>query len=104
MPQHDSHHAALTAKLILDKAVSLHTGCQQLHVLLQRLGVDHFPAITAVGSNADFKQPPFRRAGSKEERAKTAEEYSAYTRIQEDVFAECRMLIQKLGAPNLHLN
>ena len=101
MPQYDAHHAVLTANLILDKAVSLHAGCQQLKVLLQRLGVDHeqsYAAITTVNSKTTFRPPLIlSKYGNKKARAKKAEEMSAYLRIQDDVFAECRALVHKFG-------
>jgi hypothetical protein len=102
MPEYDAHHAVLTANLILDKAVWLHAGCQQLRVLLQRLDVDHqsYSAIATVSSKTTFRPPLFLlKLGNKEARAKKAEEMSAYLRIQDDVFAECRTLVQKFGKP-----
>jgi hypothetical protein len=56
MPEHDVHHAVLTANLILDQTVSLHTGCQQLKTLLHRHGVDQesYSAITEVSSKSTF--------------------------------------------------
>ena len=100
MSQYDAHHAVLTANLILDKSVSLHIGCQQLASLLQRLGLDQEPSYTAiatVSSRTTFGMPLIPKSLDKEARAKRAEEISAYLRIQDDVFAECRDLVKKYG-------
>jgi hypothetical protein len=100
MSEYDAHHAVLTANLILDQSVTIHTGCQQLKVLLQRLGINQeqsYSAITKVGSKTTFQRPGIPYGYPKDARAKKAEEVSAYVHIQDEVFAECRALIQKFN-------
>ncbi|MGE3243853.1 MAG: hypothetical protein AB7G28_12715 [Pirellulales bacterium] len=103
MAEYDLHHAVLLANLILDRAVTLHTGCEQLSVLLERLGMARIEPYRAISEAAEtnLRPPaiPYSRhhQSSEEDYARNTEEFAAFNRAQHDVFAACRALVQQFG-------
>jgi hypothetical protein len=99
----DAQLAALVANLILDQAISISAGCQQLQRLLRDLGADRdesYVIITRLDCERDYRMPMIPdhpKYGNTEVRVKKGEEIDAYCQLKEEIFAACRAIVRRYG-------